>query len=110
MWQRAVELVEEVYRVTALFPKSELFGLTSQMRRASISIISNIAEGFARRSRKENAQFVVIAFGSASELEAQIVVAKRLQFVEVGVWKKVDQFLDEVLRMLNRYRESLQVS
>lgn len=107
VWQQAVLLTEEIYRVTALFPKSELFGLVSQMRRAVISIVSNVAEGFARKSRKENAQFVAIAYGSATELEAQIIVAKKLRFTHEKEWQRAEELLAGILRMLYRLRESL---
>jgi four helix bundle protein len=78
VWQKAIELVIEVYALTKKFPQEEIFGLTSQMRRASVSIPSNIAEGFTRRTRKEYAQFSRIAFGSGAELETQVIIAKRL--------------------------------
>lgn len=106
VWQKSIELVVEIYRITALFPVEERFGLVSQMRRAAVSIPSNIAEGYARRNKKENAHFVNIAFGSATELETQIIIAKRLNF-QYNQWTVVDRLLNEILRMLYRYRESL---
>jgi four helix bundle protein len=78
-WQRALSLAEETYRVTREFPSDERFGLVSQMRRASVSILSNIAEGAARRSRAEFLQFLYIARGSLAEIEAQTTLALRLQ-------------------------------
>lgn len=69
VWQKSIELVVEIYKITSLFPSEEKFGLVSQMRRCSVSISSNIAEGYARRNKKENANFVNISYGSATELE-----------------------------------------
>ena len=79
VWQKAMDLVLMVYRITKLFPKEELFVLVSQMRRAAISIPSNIAEGYTRRTRKEYIQFVQTAFGSAAELETQLEISWRLE-------------------------------
>lgn len=107
VWKKSIELVTEIYRVTKEFPSEERYGLISQMRRSSVSISSNIAEGYARKSRKENAHFINIAFGSATELETQIIIAKNLQFTSEHRWNITDELLDAVLRMLYRYRESL---
>ncbi|MBI4682860.1 MAG: four helix bundle protein [Nitrospirae bacterium] len=82
IWKLGIELVEKIYRITAKFPKEEVFGLTSQLRRAAISIPSNIAEGAARNSRKEFLQFLYIALGSLSEIETQIVISKRLGYLK----------------------------
>lgn len=78
VWQRSLDLVEKIYKITREFPKEELFGLTSQIRRSVISIPSNIAEGSARNSKKEFLQFLYIALGSLSELETQCLIAQRL--------------------------------
>lgn len=78
VWKRAVELAREVYETTKSFPKEEVFGLTSQMKRASVSIASNIAEGAARKGQQEFVQFLYIAIGSASELDTQIEIAKAI--------------------------------
>jgi four helix bundle protein len=81
-WKEAMALVEAVYRDTERFPQKETFGLTSQIRRASISIPSNLAEGAARNSRKELMQFVGISCGSVAELETQLALAVRLGYLE----------------------------
>ena len=81
VWQEAVALVTEVYKITASFPKEEVFALTSQMRRAAISIPSNIAEGAARTTDKEFHQFLSIARGSLSELETQLVISRNLGYL-----------------------------
>ncbi len=109
VWQKAVDLVVEVYNLTEKFSKSELFGLTSQMRRAAVSIPSNIAEGRRRGTRKDFCHFLVIAFGSGGELETQIIIAKKLNFIKIGEYSKVDLLLDEVMRILNVMIHNLQV-
>jgi len=81
VWKKSMDLVESIYKVTQAFPDSEKFGLTNQMRRAAVSIPSNIAEGSARKGDKELIQFLYIALGSIAELETQYSIAIRLQFV-----------------------------
>jgi len=83
-WQEAMNLVEIVYRETDGFPQKEIFGLTAQIRRAAISIVSNISEGAARNSRKEFAQFVGISCGSLAELETQLTLCQRLGYLGEG--------------------------
>ena len=80
-WKEAIELVVRVYKVTESFPKDERFGLTSQLRRAAVSIPANIAEGAARRSEKEFLYFLSIAQGSASELETELIIGRRLDYL-----------------------------
>lgn len=82
VWQEGMALAKDVYAVTASFPKEEMYGLTSQMRRAAVSVPSNIAEGAARGSKKEFLQFLVIARGSLMELETQILLSKDLGFID----------------------------
>ena len=76
VWKQAVSLSVSIYKITASFPSDEKFGLTSQMRRAAVSIASNIAEGAARHSRREFVQFLAISAGSASEINTQLIIAK----------------------------------
>ncbi len=80
VWQKALELAVRIYRVSERFPKSEIYGLTSQLRRAAVSVPSNIAEGYGRGSRKEYLQFLSVAQGSLKELETQIILAQRLSY------------------------------
>lgn len=80
VWQKAMELVEEVYKLTGDFPKEEMYGLTSQIRRSAVSIPSNIAEGSSRAGTKEFIQFLSIARGSAAELETQLILSSRLGY------------------------------
>ncbi len=101
VWQRAIELVEEVYKVTSRFPKTELYNLVSQMRRAAISIPANIAEGYGRKSVKEYHQFYSIAYGSALELETHLIIAKRLVFITPNDTKKLEGLIDETSKMLH---------
>lgn len=107
VWQKSIDLVVQLYNLTNSFPPEEKFGLVSQMRRSAVSIPSNIAEGYSRKTKKENAQFINIAFGSASELETQIIISKRLNYFSEENCKQVEQLLLEILRMLYRYREAL---
>lgn len=101
VWQKSRDLAVAVYKLTEYFPKSELYGLTSQMRRAVISISSNIAESYHRFHRKEKQQFLAIAFGSGSELESQVEISKVL-FPELD-YKKTEQILKEVMKILNNF-------
>jgi four helix bundle protein len=94
VWKKAIEFVAEIYKITRNFPKDEIYGLTSQIRRAAVSIPSNIAEGAARNSTKEFIQFLYIALGSASETETQLIIAK-----EIGYIEKVEEKLDEIERI-----------
>lgn len=80
VWQKAMELAVRTYRLTESFPRNENYGLTSQMRRASVSVPSNIAEGYGRGSRKEYVQFLFIAQGSLKELETQVILSQRLSY------------------------------
>jgi len=107
VWQKSIDLVVEIYRLTDLFPKSEIYGLTNQMRRSAVSIPSNIAEGYNRKHRQEYIQFIRIAFGSGAELETQIIIVKRLELVLSNRLKKVESLLVEVMKMLNKLNSSL---
>lgn len=101
VWQKALELSVEVYNLTEDFPKEEIYGLTSQIRRASVSMPSNIAEGRYRGSKKDFSQFLRIAYASGAELETQLEIAKRLSKTKGLDYKKVDSLLLEVMKMLN---------
>jgi four helix bundle protein len=85
VWQKSMEFVRESYRVSASFPKSEEYGLSSQMRRAAVSIPSNMAEGAARKGKKEFRQFINIAQGSISELDTQLELAYMLGYIDAGI-------------------------
>ena len=81
VWKKSMDLVGNIYKTTEFFPNKEVYGLTNQIRRAAVSIPSNIAEGAARNSKKEFIQFLFIALGSLSELETQIIIASRLEYL-----------------------------
>jgi four helix bundle protein len=100
VWQVAVKLAEDVYSVTRSFPKEEVFGLTAQMRRCAISISSNIAEGAARQSSKEFIQFLAVAAGSASELDTQLEIAKRISIGDVHALERMQSDVERVSMML----------
>ena len=101
VWQKAIELVVAIYKLTENFPKEETYGLISQLRRASVSIPSNIAEGYRRRNPGYLIQFFSTANGSAAELETQIFISKQLKKTSLLDYSKVDSLLEEVLKMLN---------
>lgn len=101
VWQKARDLAIAVYKLTEKFPRSELYGLTNQMRRAAISISSNIAESYHRFHAKEKHQFLSIAYGSGSELESQIEIAKAL-FRDLN-FREAEQLLNETMRILNKF-------
>ncbi len=101
VWQKARDLAVIIYKLTEGFPQSELYGLTNQMRRAAISISSNIAEGYHRFHDKEKQQFLAIAFGSGSEIESQIEVAKKL-FPKLN-YQEAESLLLEIMKILNTF-------
>ena len=100
-WQRAIELVKVIYRLTAAFPDSERFGLTAQMRRAAVSVPSNIVEGCSRESEAEFLRFLDIAFGSLRELRYQAGLARRLGYLETGTHHGFDEKLVETEKVLS---------
>jgi len=100
VWQKGVELVKEIYGITKNFPKEELYGLSMQMRRAAVSIPSNIAEGFRRKYIKEYRQFLRVALGSCAELETQIIIARELNYLNMDESKNLMASIDYICRML----------
>ncbi len=107
VWQKAMDLVELVYQATKQFPKEELYGLTSQVRRSAVSIPSNIAEGQARKSTAEFLNFLSIANGSRAEMETQILLAQRLNYVTTDTVQPILNLSEEVNRLLNGLMNSL---
>jgi four helix bundle protein len=101
VWQKAMNLVTEIYRVTQKFPKEEIFGLISQLRRAAVSVPSNIAEGQGRLTEKEFRQFLGNARGSLAEVETQITIAKNLGFLDDPDFQNLSAKITEVARVLN---------
>jgi four helix bundle protein len=107
VWQKGIELAKRIYSLTRKFPREEKFGLTSQMRRAAVSIPSNVAERQARRTTPEFIQFVSHAEGSAAELDTQIILAVALEFCPKKDALPMYELNDEVRRMLNALRRKL---
>lgn len=107
VWQKSVDLVEEIYKLTENFPKSENYGLVSQMQRAAVAIPSNIAEGQKRNHCKEFLQFLYISYGSGAELETQIEICKRLPKTTNLDYNKAENLLEEIMKMLNGIISSL---
>ena len=102
VWQKSIVLVTKIYSVTKSFPKEETYGLTSQIRRAAVSVPSNIAEGRRRGGETEFRQFLRIAFGSLSEVETQLEIARQLGYVPVdGSFNEIGRLIEEISRMLN---------
>ena len=106
-WQKAFSLVIEVYRDTDLFPKSEMYGLTGQIRRAAVSVVSNIAEGQGRKSRGEFEQFLGHAKGSLAELETQLLLANALGYLSNDRLNELLARCDAVSRLVNGLMQSL---
>ena len=107
VWKKSMAVVELVYHVSQKFPSDERFGLVSQMRRAAVSVPSNIAEGRKRSTRRDFRQFIILAYGSASELETQLEIALRLRFISDPDYFIVSKNLVSVLKMLNRLISAL---
>lgn len=108
VWQKAINLVEAIYALVGKFPKEEQFGLTSQMKRAALSIPSNIAEGSRRGSKKDFRHFLLNAYGSGAELETQIKIAQRLSFMVAREAEVPSDLLREIMKMLNVLIRNLQ--
>jgi four helix bundle protein len=110
VWSKAHELVRAIYRISAAFPKSETYSLTSQVRRAAISIASNIAEGCGRSSSAEFAYFLNIAMGSASEVQYDLLLAYDLSFLNSPEFQQLDNDVVEIKKMLSAFIHKLKSS
>jgi four helix bundle protein len=106
VWKESVELVKIIYKITLSFPSEEKFGLTSQLRRASISISSNLAEGTSRNTNKDKAHFTTMSFGSAIEILNQFIISKELNFVLEKDYILVRGKIEKITNMLNSLRKS----
>lgn len=100
-WQKSHEIVLDIYRITKEFPKEELFGLTNQIRRAAVSITSNLAEGYGRKSNKEKTQFFSISLGSLSEVESQLLVARDLEYISPSTCDTITNKTTESGKIIN---------
>ena len=108
VWQKSYQLCLEIYKITHGFPKEETYGLTSQLRRAAVSVPSNIAEGYGRKTTPEYIRFLYIAYGSNCELETQVMLSGDLGYVETVKLKKIQDEIGEVERMLMALIKSLE--
>ena len=100
VWKLSIEVVKDIYEITKSFPKEEVFGLTSQIKKAAISIPSNIAEGASRQTNKEFIQFLYISLGSASELETQLIIARELGFIDVDNMEIINGKIENIKKMI----------
>ena len=105
VWKRSMDLVEEIYKITSHFPSSEVYGLTSQLRRAAVSVPSNIAEGASRKGDKELLYFVNVAIGSIAEIETQMLIAVRLKYISNE--EEIYNLIIEVRKLLIGFRNYL---
>jgi len=101
VWQKAFDLSTSIYQITKQFPKEEIFGITSQKRRCSVSVVSNIAEGHGRGSNKDFSRFLKISIGSCNELETQILLSETLNYLEQLESLKLQEECKEIMKMLN---------
>ena len=107
VWQQGIEMVTSIYLMTKSFPKEEVFGLASQLRRASVSVPSNIAEGYARGTDKEKLHFLRISSGSMSEVETQLLLSLNLGYIDQEKYNKLSEIVTSVWKQLNSLITSL---
>ena len=110
VWQKSYELCLKIYQITAKFPNEEKYGLTSQIRRSVVSIPSNIAEGYGRKTTLDYIRMLYISYGSVCELETQILLAGDLGFIDKGEWDIVKKDIAEIERMLKGLIKSLETN
>ena len=108
-WQKSYKLALEIYKITKNFPKSEQYALTSQIRRAAISVSANIAEGYERQHRKEYIQFLTVSKGSLGELETYLLLAKDLDYVNAEIYKDIYGLHQESTKLINGLIKSLRL-
>lgn len=107
-WQEGHKFVLQIYKATDTFPKTEIFGLTSQLRRASVSVTSNIAEGFSRKSQKEKIRFYYIALASLTETQNQILIAKDIQYLNKNHFDNLAEKTVTIAKLINGLLRSIQ--
>jgi four helix bundle protein len=107
VWQKSYKLALEIYKATSAFPKHELYGLSSQLRRASVSVVSNISEGYARKGRAEYVNFLSMAYASLSELETQLLLSKDLGYIDENGLTKLLSLKEEIGGMLFTMQQKL---
>lgn len=109
IWKRSRIFCSKIYAETTNFPENEKFGITNQLRRASVSIPSNIAEGSSRASNKEFSRFLEIAIGSAYEIETQLLISNDLKFLEFETLESLLNELEEIIKMISKFRSTLKI-
>ena len=107
VWQESHKVVLSIYKITKNFPNEEIYGLTSQMRRAAVSVTSNIVEGFTRRSKKEKQQFYSIARGSLVELESQLFIARDISYITMKDFEEIHAQIHVAQRLLSAFVQSV---
>ncbi len=107
VWKKSRAFASIIYKVTSTFPPEEKFGLTNQLRRAAVSIPSNIAEGASRKSNKDFARFIEIAIGSANEIDTQLLIGLDLDFISIAVHSSIDKELQSIIKMLSKFKSTL---
>lgn len=107
VWNKSIDLTLDIYKLSESFPKSEVYGLTSQMRRAAVSIPSNIAEGAARQTKKEFINYLHMSQGSLSELDTQLVIASRLNYISMETYQEIENRIETISKMLTGLIKSL---
>jgi four helix bundle protein len=111
IWQKGIEIVTATYKLTRSFPNEELFALSNQLKRASISIPSNIAEGYGRNTEKSFSHFLDISRGSLFELETQLTIAKKLNFItDENLYNQITSLIDEESKMINAFTKKLKAN
>jgi four helix bundle protein len=100
VWKKSIELVVDLYKTTKNFPKEEIYGLTSQIRRSAVSVSSNIAEGAARKGKREFKQFLFTALGSLAELETQLIITLEIEYIDKTLFNKLNAEIVEIRKML----------
>ena len=109
IWKKSRQFCSSIYLITSIFPSDEKFGLTNQLRRACVSIPSNIAEGSSRKSNKEFGRFLEIAICSAYEIETQLLIATDLGFLEIEKQETLTNQLEEIIKMVSKFKSSLKI-
>lgn len=107
IWQKSMDLVTDIYLLSNQYPKNEIFGLTSQARRASVSIPLNISEGSAKSSNKDFSRFLEMSIGSSNELETSLIIARNLKFIEDNTLAEYQKKITELRKMIFKFKESL---
>jgi four helix bundle protein len=110
VWQKSVDLAVKIYETTKGFPKEEQYGLTSQIRRCAVSIPSNIAEGAGRNSKKDFNNFLGIAYGSSCELDTQLIIAAKINFIDKTILESIQQEINEIQKMNWSLKKSLKLT